>query len=45
MTLMLVRGKPLNLAIYTSFAGDADLDWIRGTTLRWIDELQRLNLR
>ena len=45
MTLMLVRGKPLNLAIYTSFAGDADLEWIRGTTLRWIDELQRLNNR
>ena len=43
MTLMLVRGKPLNLAIYTSYAGDADLEWIRGTTLRWIDELQRLN--
>jgi hypothetical protein len=45
MTLMLVRGKPLNLAIYTNYAGDADLEWIRGTTLRWIDELQRLNLR
>jgi hypothetical protein len=45
MTLMLVRGKALNLAIYTSYAGDADLEWIRGTTLRWIDELQRLNLR
>jgi hypothetical protein len=44
MTLMLVRGKPLNLAIYTSYAGEADLEWIRGTTLRWIDELQRLNL-
>jgi hypothetical protein len=45
MTLMLVRGKPLNLAIYATYAGDADLEWIRGTTLRWIDELQRLNLR
>ncbi len=45
MTLMLLRGKALNLAIYTSYAGDADLEWIRGTTLRWIDELQRLNLR
>jgi hypothetical protein len=43
MTLMLVRGKPLNLAIYTSYAGEADVEWIRGTTLRWIDELQRLN--
>ncbi len=45
MTLMLLRGKPHNLAIYTSYAGDADLEWIRGTTLRWIEELQRLNLR
>ena len=43
--LMLVRGKALNLAIYTSYAGEADLEWIRGTTLRWIEELQRLNLR
>jgi len=43
MTLMLVRGKPLNLAVYTSYAGDADIEWIRGTTLRWIDDLQRLN--
>ena len=45
MTLMLVRGKPLNLAIYTSYGGDADLEWIRATTLRWIEELQRLNNR
>jgi hypothetical protein len=45
MTMMLVRGKALNLAIYTSYASDADLEWIRGTTLRWIEELQRLNLR
>ena len=45
MTLMLVRGKALNLAIYTSYAGGADLEWIRATTLRWIDELQRLNNR
>ncbi|HYL25367.1 MAG TPA: hypothetical protein VEV21_13340 [Burkholderiales bacterium] len=45
MSMMLVRGKALNLAIYTSYASDADLEWIRGTTLRWIEELQRLNLR
>jgi len=44
-TLMLVRGKALNVALYTSYDADADLDWIRATTLRWIDELQRLNLR
>ena len=44
-TLMLVRGKALNLSLYTSYDADADLDWIRATTLRWVDELQRLNLR
>ena len=45
MTLMLVRGKALSLAIYSSYTAEADLEWIRGTTLRWIEELQRLNLR
>jgi hypothetical protein len=44
-TLMLVRGKALNLSLYTSYEADADLDWIRATTLRWVDELQRLNNR
>jgi hypothetical protein len=44
-TLMLVRGKALNLSLYTSYDADADLEWIRATTLRWVDELQRLNNR
>jgi hypothetical protein len=44
-TLMLVRGKALNLSLYTSYDADADLDWIRATTQRWVDELQRLNNR
>lgn len=44
-TLMLVRGKAVNAAIYTQYEADADLEWIRVTTARWIDELQRLNLR
>jgi len=44
-TLMLVRGKALNLAIYTLYDSAADLDWVRATTARWIEELQRLNLR
>ena len=44
-TLMLVRGKALNLAIYTLYDSTADLDWVRATTARWIEELQRLNLR
>jgi hypothetical protein len=44
-TLMLVRGKAMNVALYTDFANDADVEWIRATTARWIEELQRLNNR
>jgi hypothetical protein len=44
-TLMLVRGKALNVALYSAYASDADVDWIRATTERWLGELQRLNLR
>jgi hypothetical protein len=44
-TLMLIRGKALNLSIYTSHSGPEDVDWLRNVTLRWIEELQRLNLR
>ena len=44
-TLMLVRGKALNLSIYTLHSGPQDVEWLRTTTLRWIDELQRLNNR
>ena len=44
-TLMLVRGKALNLSIYTLYGNPADLDWVRSTTARWVEELQRLNLR
>lgn len=42
-TLLLVRGKALNMGVYTAYDDDADLEWIRATTLRWIDELRRLN--
>lgn len=44
-TLMLVRGKALNLSIYSGYDGPPDLDWIRAITARWIDDLQRLNNR
>jgi hypothetical protein len=44
-TLMLVRGKALNLSLYTLHNGPEDIEWLRSTTLRWIDELQRLNNR
>ena len=44
-TLMLIRGKALNLAIYTSHNGPEDVEWLRAVTLRWIEELQHLNNR
>jgi len=42
-TLMLVRGKALNLAVYSGYDSAADVEWIRAITARWIDEIQRLN--
>ena len=42
---MLIRGKVLNLALYTSQDGPEDVEWLRAATLRWIEELQQLNLR
>ena len=44
-TLMLVRGKALNLSVYGGYHSAADVEWIRSTTVRWIDEVQRLNKR
>jgi len=42
-TLLLVRGKALTLSVYTGHDGPADVEWIRSATLRWVDELLRLN--
>ena len=44
-TLLLLRGKALSLSVYTQYEDPADLEWIRVTTARWIDELKRLNPR
>ena len=44
-TLILLRGKPLNLSVYTQYDDPADLEWIRLTTARWIEDLKRLNSR
>jgi hypothetical protein len=44
-TLLLVRGKALNLAVYSTFDSPADVDWIRDVTARWIEDLKRLNNR
>jgi hypothetical protein len=42
-TLILLRGKALQLTVFTGYEGDADLEWIRFTTLRWADDLRKLN--
>ena len=45
ISLLLVRGKALSLTVYSAYESQADLDWIRAITARWIDDLQRLNTR
>ena len=42
---LLLRGKALNLGVYTAYDGPADLEWIRLNTARWVEELLRLNRR
>jgi len=44
-TLLLLRGKALNLSVYAAYDNDLDVEWIRTVTARWIDELKRLNAR
>ena len=44
-TLLLVRGKALDLSVFCRYQGAADLAWLRAATERWIDELRRLNSR
>jgi hypothetical protein len=44
-SLLLVRGKALSLSVHTRYDDPADLEWIRLTTTRWIEELKRLNAR
>jgi hypothetical protein len=44
-TLLLVRGKAINLGVFGTYESPEDLDWIRVITARWVEELQRLNSR
>lgn len=44
-TIMLARGRALNLSVYTGYSTQADLDWLVDTTQRWVEELRRLNRR
>jgi hypothetical protein len=42
-TLLLLQGKALNISVFTGYDDDSDPDWLRSVTLRWLEELQRLN--
>lgn len=44
-SLLLVRGRALHLAVHSGYDSPADVEWIRGVTARWIEELKRLNGR
>jgi hypothetical protein len=44
-TLLLIRGKAINLGVFGAYESPEDLDWIRAITVRWIEDLQRLNAR
>jgi hypothetical protein len=44
-TLLLLQGKALNVSVFTGYDDEGDPEWLRATTLRWLEELQRLNRR
>jgi hypothetical protein len=44
-TLMLVRGKALNVFVFSAYLSAEDAAWVRAVTARWVDDLQRLNGR
>jgi hypothetical protein len=44
-TIFILRGKAIQLGVYSLVDGPADVEWLKTITLRWHDELQRLNPR
>ena len=44
-TIFLVRGKLLRLDVFSGIDVQADVNWLRGITERWMSELLRLNSR
>ena len=44
-TLMHVRGRAISLAVFTVFETAEDVAWVRGVTLKWVEDVQRLNSR
>ncbi len=44
-SFVLVHGKALIATVYTLFTEPADMDWLKLSTQRWVDDLRRLNAR
>ena len=44
-TLLLLRGKALDLSVLSRYESPADLEWVRTATGLWIEQLRRLNSR
>jgi len=44
-TLLQLRGKALSVSVFARYDDETDSDWLRSATLRWADELMRLNAR
>jgi len=42
-TLFLIRGKMLQIKVYSFYDSPADIEWLKAITQRWQDELLRLN--
>ena len=42
-TLVLLKGKALSLSVYSGYDSPEDVAWIKATTARWVEQLERLN--
>ena len=42
-SLVMVRGRPLNLSITIPMEDPADVEWLETNTRRWLEQIQRLN--
>jgi len=43
--LMRLRGRALQLSVYSAYDTPEDFEWLRRTTTDWMDDLERLNNR
>jgi hypothetical protein len=42
-TLLILKGKALSLSVFSGYDSPEDIAWIKATTGRWVDQLERLN--